>query len=66
MTRKTWSACGRKNRYDSESAAVSAKDSLPGRVIDPARLEAYPCPIDPTHWHIGHMKVKKAKERGIL
>lgn len=53
-TRTAGRACHGKIRYTSRHNADNALDHLIRQGGNPASVTAYRCPIDGSHWHVGH------------
>lgn len=53
-----WKLCERKKKYSSEKNALAHLRQMRKKgLIIPANASAYRCPIDPSHFHLGHIKL---------
>lgn len=53
---RTHNACGRKDRFDTfEAASVALESLLNCNYYDGLPMNVYRCPLDPSHFHFGHL-----------
>ena len=51
--------CESKRSYKNEKEALKALKSIRKKRLVPENGGAYKCPIDPTHWHLGHRRLNE-------